>query len=415
MIRQILGIALAVLWTGILTAQEAQKSAEAGKIDSLRAEVAALREAMNRVAPAEIAPALKQENLRRDSVTQQLRRDLDAMTKASNSAVKFSGVLFAYYNYTTYGTDGNDFSRVEVDRMYLTAKATISENTRLQFTSDVFRQTDATKNAFYGGLAVRVKFAFVEYAPWKDVAFRLGMIPTHWQSVLDGIWKYRVLTAHVQDRAGYTSAADLGAAATYTLPSKLGEVFAAVYNGAGFSKPEADRFKDLALRVSLNPIADQPLTLAAYYYKGASPSKISQALGKDRWGALASYVYQGVLVGVDFNEKREDGKPSNVTLPDTTLAGQAISFFGEAKFPFEGFLSSFALVWRLDYIDANTTVGRDISRFWIAGVSWKVNDKFMLILNRQTIEAEPTVLMTRVDNVKIDYDNRWYLHALVTF
>jgi hypothetical protein len=358
-----------------------------------------------------------QETSQKDSVVKQVRRDVDAMLKESKSAVKFSGVIYTYYQYTTNGVDGNSFNKFDLDRAYLTAKANLAENTRLQFTTDVYRQTDTSKNGFYPGVAIRVKFAYAEYLPASDLALRIGMIPTHWQGVVDGVWKYRVLIANITDntRAGYNASADLGASATYTLPSKLGEVVFGLFNGSGYSSPEANRFKDFAVRATLTPLSDQPLTLAGYYYKGGNESKIKQYLGKDRWGALASYSYQGVTVGLEYNEKHDQGKPSNYTLEDTTVGGKAISFFGEAKSPFGDVLGPLALLWRFDYIDNNGKVGGDIGRYWIVGLSYKVSDKLTFILDRQTNNVEPGILLTRVDKVKIDYDNKWFLHAQLNF
>jgi|WetSurMetagenome_2_1015567.scaffolds.fasta_scaffold66430_2 hypothetical protein len=413
--RSLMAIAMLMLWTGIVVAQEEQKPATMGGIDSLRAEIAALRNAMVQPVSTGIPPALVTDNLKRDTLIQQLRKDLDAANKASASAVKLSGTMYTYAQFTTHGIDGDNYNKIDVDRVYLTAKATLASDTKFTFTTDVFRQTDSAKALFYGGLAIRVKFAYVEYSPWSAVSFRLGMIPTHWQGFVDGIWKYRVLIANVTDntRAGYNSSADLGCAATYTLPSKFGEVTALLLNGSGYSSPEADRFKDLAVRASVTPIADQPLVLAGYYYKGAATGKIKQSLGRDRWGGLVSYALKGVTMGLEYNEKGDQGRLTN-TAADTTQKGQAISFWGEAKSPFEGFLGSFALLWRFDYVDANTSVGKDISRFTIGGLSCKVNDKLTLILDRQT-QATESLVLTRVDKVKIDYDNKWYLHAQLNF
>ena len=54
------------------------------------------------------------------------------------------------------------------------------------------------------------------------------------------------------DRLSFFSSADLGAATELTLPQPLGEC-TALTNGAGYEAPEANRFKDFALRVSLTP------------------------------------------------------------------------------------------------------------------------------------------------------------------
>lgn len=416
MVRRMLTVAALILWTGIVAAQEEQKLATMGAIDSLRAEIAALRSVMAQSASAEIPSALKTENLKRDTVIQQLRKDLDATKKASASAVKLSGQIFTFYQYTTYGTDGDSYNKFDIDRVYFTAKADLAPNTKVQITTDMFRQTDATKAAYYGGLAVRVKFAYVEYAPWSDFSVRLGMIPTHWQGIVDGTWKYRVLISSPTDnsRAGYNTTADLGITGTYTLPNQLGELAAHIFNGNGYANPEANRFKDLAVRATLTPIADQPLILAAYYYKGSTESTIKQTLGRDRWGALLSYAYKGITLGLEYGEKHDQGRLTT-TSADTTQKGNLVSCFGHAKAPFEGFLGSLTLLWRFDYIDGNTSVGQDISRLWIAGVSCKVNDKLTLVVDRQTHSTEPKLPLTRVDKVKIDYDNRWYLHAQLNF
>ena len=330
---------------------------------------------------------------------------------AIQQSTQVGGQVFAFYSYTTTGIEGNDFNRFDLDRMYLTAKAQVFEGGKLQFTSDLFRNSAA--GSYYGGLALRIKFAFLDYAPSASVSIKLGMVPAMWPGFVDGYWKYRGISPTVSDRSGYFSTADLGVSISYLLPGKMGELSAFILNGSGYTSPETNRFKDLGLRASFSPFQNEPflkqLTVAGYVYKGSNLSTISEALQRDRFGAFAGYGYSIATFGVEYNLRRE--APAN---PDTVVSGSALSLFGEIKAPFEELKNALSLVWRYDVVEPNIDKGGDMARFAITGIAYKPNEKLTFVLNRQWTLAETASLKSN-DGTKTDRDSRWFIHTIINF
>jgi hypothetical protein len=328
---------------------------------------------------------------------------------AFQQSAQFGGQIFANYSYTSQGIEGKDYNRFDVERMYLTAKAQIFEQGKVQLTTDVFRNT--ASGSYYSGLAIRVKFAFFDYAPVNGLSFKLGMIPTI-GGFADGYWKYRGIASTSTDRFSFLATADIGLSVGYTLPEKLGEVTGFILNGSGYSSPEANRFKDVAFRANVTPFPEDPalktLAIAGYVYKGANTSKNAFALKRDRIGAVISYSYSVASVGVEYNIRKD--APTN---PDTVLSGNAISFFGELKSPIEE-LKKLSFVWRWDVFEPNVDKGNDSQRFGILGLVYKVHDRLTFAVDRQWMKTE-SATMVRTDGIKIAYDNRWFLHTIVNF
>ncbi len=348
-----------------------------------------------------------------------LQRQLAALEKRvalldappSPSPASVSGQVFSYFAYTTTGVEGKDFNRFEFDRLYITVKGGALDNMKYQVTTDVYR--NALAGTYYSGLAVRLKLAFVDYSPIAAVSVKAGMIGGPWTGFIDGYWKYRGIASSYVDRNGYYASADLGISAHYQLPGKFGEVAAFVLNGSGYASPEANRFKDYALRVNLTPFTDaailKNLTLAGYAYKGATTGTAGVALRRDRIGILAGYADSHISGYVEAGRRLDA-----VIHPDTTTVGNGLSFFGEVKAPFEKYKNTVALVLRYDVAEPNIDKGGDMARLAIIGVAYRFNEKCQFVLDRQVLTTESATLK-RADNAKIDYDERWYVHALITF
>jgi hypothetical protein len=322
-----------------------------------------------------------------------------------------SGQVFAFYSYTTNGIEGKDYNRFDLDRMYLTAKSQVFDQAKIQLTTDLYR--NAATGTYYSGLSLRLKFALVDYTPAPAVSIKLGMIPGVWSGFIDTYWKYRGLSSNITDRNGYYSSADVGVSVSYALPGKLGDVSGFILNGSGYTSAETNRFKDYALRASVSPFVDdpvlQPLTVAAYVYKGSNQAKNSLALPRNRFGAMIYYAYSVASMGIEYNIRKD--APTN---PDTTISGNGLSLFGEIKAPVEDLRSKLSLVWRFDLLEPNVDKGADIQRFTILGLAYKPHDRVTFVLDRQWTKAESAVL-TRNDNTKTTYDGRWFLHTLVNF
>jgi hypothetical protein len=129
-------------------------------------------------------------------------------------------------------------------------------------TADVYQQADPSRNAYYRGWTMRMKYAYLQYdflsgksAPLGLQAnARLGLLHTVLIDHEEAFWP-RWIAQVATERAGYFSSSDAGAAVTVTLPGRLGEVYTTVTNGPGYTSRENDRFKDYSARLTLTPLA----------------------------------------------------------------------------------------------------------------------------------------------------------------
>src|SRR3982750_2857078 len=84
-----------------------------------------------------------------------------------------------------------------------------------------------------------------------------------------------------------------GVATLWTLPNKLGEFYATVVNGPGYTSRETDRFKDYAARLSITPLSGstnkviKTFALTGWTYVGAVASSFA-AGGAGQVGAVGS-------------------------------------------------------------------------------------------------------------------------------
>ena len=330
----------------------------------------------------------------------------------AGSAVVMSGNVFANYSYSPNGgTDWPSMNKFDLDRVYLTAKSNLSEEWKAQVTTDVYRTSSIGSTTYYNGLAIRLKYALVEYAPAPSVSIKAGMIPTVWTSISELYWKYRGIAKVPTDKSSYFSTSDLGISGTYLLPNKLGEVSAFILNGNGYDNPDTNRYKDFGARAVLNPFSDESvlksLAIAGYGYVGTSGGPGGPALPRNRIGGIVACSYSIVSANIEFDSRKD--APAT---PNTTVTGSLWSVFGEVRSPWDAWLSKFAAVWRVDFVDPNVNVSGDKTRFVIGGLAYKVNDKVTLALDEQATYAE-TKTLTRYDKSKTDYDSKICIHSII--
>jgi len=322
----------------------------------------------------------------------------------------FGATMFGNYAYVINGTDGRDFNKFDLDRVYFTMKSQIADDWKLQITTDIYRNT--ATGSYYNGLDVRLKFAYLDYAVMENVSVKFGMIPGVWNGVEESLWKYRGVYKTVSDQNSYYQTSDLGISATYTLPSKLGEVAAYMQNGDGYQSPELNRYKDYVFRATLNPFTSieglKGLSLSGIGSIGSAGT--TRALERNRYGVLAGYSNSVVLVGAEYIVRKD--APSN---PDTVRTGNAFSLFTEIKAPFAGLQSKLSLILRYDGIEPNVDKGGDMSHFVVAGIAWKATDRITFVLDNQLLVTETNSLKRSTDNVALDTDRRWFVHTILTF
>ena len=230
---------------------------------------------------------------------------------AARPSLDFSGVIFGSYNYQLPTTPNplrnqNNNSFI-VDRAYLTFRMAAGDRTSIRITTDVFQSADSTSNAY----SVRAKYAFLQYEAPKmangaQVTGRIGILHNVVIDHMENFWP-RYLSQASTERAGFFSSADVGMAALVTLPNKWGEVYANVVNGPGYTSRERDRFKDIAVRLTLTPLLNsssaslvQAFTITAWGYKGATASAFVNG-GTGQVGAVGEGLDRsraGIFVGI---------------------------------------------------------------------------------------------------------------------
>ena len=256
-----------------------------------------------------------------------------------NFPVEFSGVLFPQFIYG--GAKGNgtrSANQFQLDRAYLTAKAKVADRTSIRLTADVYRPGG---NSSY---TLRAKYAFVQYDYWlnnegflgANGQVRLGMQQTIIIDTEEQFWPRYVAKAALE-RGGYFSSSDLGASTTLSFGKGLGELFAMVANGPGYTTPENDRFKDYSARLTLTPFGStlaHGLVIAPWIYKGtvASPLRPSEGRKHNRAGIFSGYKAPAFMIGGTFaraTNENERAVPNGIATDDRS--GSLFSVYAHLK------------------------------------------------------------------------------------
>ena len=338
--------------------------------------------------------------------------------------IEFSGLLFAQLIYG--GAKGNrSANQFQLERAYLTAKAKVADRTSIRLTADVYRPGG---NA---GYTMRAKFAFVQYDYWKTGEgyrgtagqVRLGMQQTVINEQEEQFWP-RYVAKIATERAGFFSPADLGASTTLTFGNGLGELFAMVANGPGYTTSENDRFKDYSARLTLTPFGATPaqgLNISPWYYKGTVASALRPTEGRkrDRAGIFAGFKAPAFMLGGDFASSTNENErvaPGGIVTEDRS--GKVLSAYTIIR-PFVAMNPAGNKTWgvllRYDNVTGDNGFvpnGGDFpvveGKFIVAGLTHEVNNRLSWALDYQQQSPNgtaPPVLDLRTYN----------LHASVAF
>jgi hypothetical protein len=346
-------------------------------------------------------------------------------------AFDFSGVVFGSYGYRTDSAaratlGGDSPNQFGLDRAYLTFRMPAGEHGAIRVTTDVYQ--NANSGSYYGGWSVRVKYAYAQYTALRgrfgagsSLTGRIGVLHTVVIDQQEQYWP-RYLGQVAVDRNGFFASADAGAAALLTLGRQWGEVYATVTNGPGYTAAERDRFKDLAVRVSLTPLAGSPnagaiarsLVISPWVYTGWTGSKfaaggpdqvgpgengaVTQGLRRDRYGIFAAVRDRRLTAGVEWAQRADAGSEGGLntaasprTVRDST--GRVVDAFIVAR-PAEWFDASrpspFSIVARYDrYTPATDPRGATYAgttphyTFTVLGAAYDLNSRMTLALDWQ--------------------------------
>jgi hypothetical protein len=321
---------------------------------------------------------------------------------------EFSGIIYANYQYG--GTKGNrGVNRFDAERAYLTFRATPGEHFAIRITADLYQQRDTTRDQYYRGWALRAKYAYAQYDFIRGIGdelkanVRLGLLHTVMIDHEEQYWN-RGLSQVAVEQNGFFSSSDAGAATTFTLPHKRGELYATITNGPGYGSREVDRFKDYAARLTLTPLANtfgfwKGLTISPWYSKGDRASDfarrrgtvaaVSSAQRKDRAGVFIALRDPRITLGAHFAQRWDVIEAADTTRDTAPSAvdrtGRVISLYTIVR-PFTYFNSApnwpVAIVLRADHTKPNVDTD-PYSRNYLAGLSWEFNRRTSLTFDYQ--------------------------------
>ena len=323
--------------------------------------------------------------------------------------VDFSGVIYANFQYR--GDRGPSYgqNKFDLERAYLTFRMPAGDRASIRITADVFQQQNAPNDAFYRGWVVRAKYAYLQYdylksAGWTGVA-RGGLIHNVTIDHMEQFWP-RWISQTAVERSGFFSSSDAGVGTLVTLPNKLGEFYATIVNGPGYTSRETDRFKDYAARLSITPLSGsdnkllRTFALTGWTYIGAVGSSfaaggpgqigpIGSSLPRTRAGVFLGLRDPRLSAGFDWatrKDARETGL-NTVASPQAEVdsTGRLIAGFATIK-PFQllNDQSTFPLgvIARYDRFTPSTASPGYVNTV-IGGLTWDLTKKTALSLDYQ--------------------------------
>src|SRR5687767_14641576 len=139
-----------------------------------------------------------------------------------------------------------------ITRGYFNVQARISDRVKVRFTPDVRPTTDVNLDR---NLALRLEYASLDVQVSDGVAIMFGLHEMPWLTFEESLNRYRVLGPLFAERLELIPGpSDLGASIKAT--GARTEVHVGVYNGEGYGRAEADRYKSLDGRATFRPFGE---------------------------------------------------------------------------------------------------------------------------------------------------------------
>ena len=278
--------------------------------------------------------------------------DSGATSATSNfPAVTFGVVTFLQYRAELHEMDG--YNAFDVTRGYVNIQARLSDRVRIRFTPDVRPTTDASLN---NNLALRLEYASLDATVRDGVSVMFGLHETPWLTFEESLNRYRVLGPLFAERLELIPGpTDLGASVRAT--GDRTEVHVGVYNGEGYGRAEADKYKSLDGRVTVRPFSDDSaassVRISGFYqygwYARDRPRNVAIVMG--------SYENANVVATAQYLSATDNPFIAR------DVERRGMSFFGEGRMGPTGW----AGVGGLDFIDPDASNDSDSRRRYIFG------------------------------------------------
>jgi hypothetical protein len=375
----------------------------------------------------------------------------------------FSGVIFGNYGVKTDSASkanlgGKAPNAFDIGRVYLTFRMPAGDNGAIRVTTDIFQNLNPAQNTYYQGWVVRLKYAYFQYTGARNsmgngssVVGRLGLLHTVVIDYLESLWPRYLITTPIEKNS-YFSSADAGGAVLLTLGDRWGEIYGTITNGSAYTSYDnpgttgqpvtSNRFKDLGLRATITPLANDPsishyvryLAITPWGYKGFNGSAfqsggagqvgpgtngaITDGMARDRWGVNLAIKDSSVcdfrnggrcrlVVAADYSQRTDasDNGGNTIASPrvvhDSTgrlWAGwvfvRPVEIFDPSQH------SPFSLIARYDHFTPQTDPSSSVPgaanyagttpayNYVLLGASWDITQRITLTANFQ--QTSPT-------------------------
>lgn len=159
----------------------------------------------------------------------------------------------AFMQYQADLHEADNYNAFDVTRGYLNIQGKLSDAVRFRFTPDVRPTTDASLDR---NLTLRLEYASLDAKVSDHASILFGLHETPWLTFEESINRYRVIGPFFAERLGLIPGpTDLGVSLKVT--GARTEVHAGVYNGEGYGRAEADKYKNVDARVTFHPFDEK--------------------------------------------------------------------------------------------------------------------------------------------------------------
>jgi hypothetical protein len=274
-----------------------------------------------------------------------------APVPAGFPAVTFGVVSFLQYSAELHESDG--YNAFDITRGYFNINARLSERVRVRFTPDVRPTTDASLDR---NLALRLEYASLDVEVTDGVSVMFGLHEMPWLTFEESLNRYRVIGPLFAERLGLIPGpSDLGASVKATTGRT--EVHVGVYNGEGYGRAEADKYKSVDGRATFRPFAENSaagnVSISGFYqygwYARDRPRNVAIVMG--------SYENSHVVATAQYLSATDN------PFVAVDVERRGLSFFGEGR---QG-PTGWAGVGGVDFFDPDASNDSDARRRLIFG------------------------------------------------
>ncbi len=264
-------------------------------------------------------------------------------------AVSFGVASFLQYAAELHEQDG--YNAFDVTRGYFNVQARLNDRVKVRFTPDVRPTTDASLNQ---NLALRLEYASLDVKASDGISVMFGLHEMPWLAFEESVNRYRVIGPLFAERLGLIpGVTDLGASIKAT--GERTEVHVGVYNGEGYGRAEADKYKSIDGRATYTVLSDDTTTVkvSGFYqygwYARDRPRNVAIAMG--------SFATPHVTATAQYLSATDN------PFIAADVQRRGMSFFGEARKGPTGW----AGVGGLDLVDPDANDDGDAERRYIFG------------------------------------------------